>query len=311
MQFRQLPRAVSCSLLLTAIMGSSLSAKDSGSKYGPDDRLGAINLLGPKQVKEGASLVTKGKVYSLALETNSETPAYEPRTYGIETVQAPEPFGVNQITFLDDQVTTFNGIGTQIDGFGHAGSNSVHYNGVPVESFLTPNGIQEFSTSKLPPIVTRGILLDMAKFLGKDRVAAGTPYNRKEIKGALKSQNISIESGDVVIFHAGWNQLLEVDKQQWLAAHPGLGEDGAAYLASQGVVAIGADTAALEVIPFENPEKVFPVHQKLLVDEGVYILEALRTEELARDKAYEFMFVLGVPKLGGSVQAMINPIAIR
>ncbi len=82
-------------------------------------------------------------------------------------------------------------------------------------------------------------------------------------------------------------------------------------MAHLGVVAVGADSAALEVIPYEDPEKTAPVHQTLLAKNGVYVLENIRTEELARDKAYEFLLVIGQPKFVGAVQMVINPIAIR
>ena len=93
--------------------------------------------------------------------------------------------------------------------------------------------------------------------------------------------------------------------------HPGLGVDGARYLAELGVVAVGADSTAVEVIPFENPNRPFDVHQTLLTKNGVYILENMWTRELATDRAYEFLFVLGQPKFKGAVQMVVNPIAIR
>ena len=89
-----------------------------------------------------------------------------------------------------------------------------------------------------------------------------------------------------------------------------LGVEGAKYLVSKGVVAIGADTWALEVIPFES-KNVFEVHQILLPMSGTYILENMNTAALAADKAYEFLFVLGTPKITGAVQGIINPVAIR
>ena len=92
---------------------------------------------------------------------------------------------------------------------------------------------------------------------------------------------------------------------------PGLSISGAEYLARAGVVAIGGDTWGLEVLPSENTSQAFPVHQILLARHGVYILENMVTHLLADDGVHEFMFVLGVPKLEGAVQAIINPLAIR
>lgn len=90
-----------------------------------------------------------------------------------------------------------------------------------------------------------------------------------------------------------------------------MGKDGALYLASKEVVAIGADSWALEVIPFEKDAGVFEVHQILLARNGIYILENMNTGPLVKDKAYEFMFVLGASRITGGVQAIVNPVAIR
>ena len=102
-----------------------------------------------------------------------------------------------------------------------------------------------------------------------------------------------------------------MDDQRFISAQPGPGVEGAEYLASLGVVAIGADTPALEVIPFEDPARAFAVHQTLLAKQGVYILESMNTAELAADGVQEFMFVLGQPRFKGAVQVVVNPIAIR
>ena len=92
---------------------------------------------------------------------------------------------------------------------------------------------------------------------------------------------------------------------------PGLDVDGAEYLASLGVVAVGSDTWGLDVFPNKNPDLVFPVHQVLLAKNGIYILENIRTDELVADKVNEFLFVLGQPRFVGAVQMVINPVAIR
>ena len=176
-------------------------------------------------------------------------------------------------------------------------------------------GLKKLGVDKLPPMVARGVLLDMAGFLGVDVVKEGTPFNRAEIDGAAKKQGIEIRQGDVVIFHTGWLSLIDKDPKRFGSVEPGLGREGARYLVSKGIVAVGADTWAVEVIPFEKDGDkdggIFGVHQILLPMGGTYILENINTAELARDKAWEFMFVLGQNKYQGAVQSMINPVAIR
>jgi kynurenine formamidase len=104
--------------------------------------------------------------------------------------------------------------------------------------------------------------------------------------------------------------LIGKDDERYGSVEPGLGIEGAKYLASKGVVAVGADTWGLEVLPFEKGT-VFEVHQILLAHNGTYILENMNTAALAADKGYEFLFVLGAARITGAVQAIINPIAIR
>jgi kynurenine formamidase len=159
-------------------------------------------------------------------------------------------------------------------------------------------------------MVTRGVLLDMAAYYNTDVVKEGTAFNVKEIEEVAKKQNVEIRQGDVVIFHTGWLSLIGTDDKRYSSGEPGLGVEGAKYLTGKGVVAIGADTWALETIPFES-KNVFEVHQILLPMNGTYILENMDTAELAKDKAYEFLFVLGQPRFKGGVQSMINPVAIR
>jgi len=115
----------------------------------------------------------------------------------------------------------------------------------------------------------------------------------------------------VVLLHTGWINLLDHDRARYGAAEPGITPEAAKYLAKLDIVAVGSDTWGLEVVPFRDPSKPWEGHQTLLAKHGVYILETMDTRELAKDEAYEFMFVLGQPKLTGAVQIFINPIAIR
>src|SRR5690606_3845494 len=129
-------------------------------------------------------------------------------------------------------------------------------------------------------------------------------------EAAAKAQGIKIRKGDVVLFHTGWLSMAETDRDLIRSREPGLGEDGAIYLAGLGVVAVGADTVALEALP-SPPGKTFIVHQTLLAKNGVHILETINTHDLAKDGAKEFLFVLGAPRIQGTVQMVINPVAIR
>jgi kynurenine formamidase len=219
--------------------------------------------------------------------------------------------GKNRATGNDDLMNIWMGIGSQIDGLGHMGIEHVYYNGNRAEDFVRTTGLEKLSVAQLPPIVSRGVMLDMAKLSGKSILPTGTAFNRKEIVAAAKKQGVEIRKGDVVLFHTGWLNVAEDDKARFMAGEPGLGLDGARYLAELGVVAVGSDSWALEVLPPEDPTLAFPVHPELLAKNGVYILENMDTRKLAADGVSEFLFVLGQPRFEGSVQAVINPVAIR
>jgi kynurenine formamidase len=286
------------------------------SKWGPTDEIGAANYLTPAVALNAAKLVKTGKTYSLGITVNTTTPAYPPRTCSIYIVQpgqtgASEGLGPTKTTYNDDILNCWTGIGTQLDGLGHIGVGDRYYNGNKWQEFAQIGGLKKLSADKVPPMVTRGVMLDMAAHYGVDVVKEGTAFNKAEIEAVAKKQGVEIRQGDVVIFHTGWLSLIEKDPKRFGSVEPGLGREGARYLVSKGVVAVGADTWGLEVIPFEPGAGVFEVHQILLPMSGTYILENVNTAELAKDKAYEFLFVLGQNKYQGSVQAMINPVAIR
>ncbi|MDA9256357.1 cyclase family protein [Pseudomonadales bacterium] len=285
------------------------------SKYGADDTLGAMNELSEKKTKLAAQLVKTGKTYALGVETGPTSPAYPPRSYSMTILQLDDgmgtPLGSNKATGNDDLMNIWMGIGSQIDGLGHMGVNHQYYNGHMASDFVTPSGLTKLSIDRLPPVATRGVLLDIAKLMKTDILPAGTAFNKAEIDAAAKAAGITIEAGDVVLFHTGWLNVMDSDPEAFMASAPGLGLEGARYLASLGVVAVGADTWALEVLPSEDATMLFPVHPELLAKNGIYILENMDTRALAEDDANEFLFVLGTPRFVGAVQAVINPVAIR
>ncbi|PXF40169.1 hypothetical protein BWQ96_10137 [Gracilariopsis chorda] len=289
------------------------------SPWGSEDEIGAANRITPESVLAATRLVKSGKTYNLGIVIDANTPSFPPRTLSI-TILRPnqvgtEGFGVNGATFNDDIVSGWLGTGSQLDGLGHAGIRGVHYNGFNISEIVRPDGITKLGIEKLPPLVTRGVLLDMAAFYGQDIVAEGTAYTREDIIAAAKQQNVEIRTGDTVLFHSGWLNLLDGDNQnrtRFISVEPGLGVSGGQYLAEIGVVAVGADTWGLETVPFEDgPNCVFPVHQILIVRNGIFILETMDSREMVKDKVNEFMFVLGPTRLRGTAQMMINPTAIH
>lgn len=303
----------SISFIVMLLVGLTTMAQEvPQSPYGPDDEIGALNLLNEKIVLEAIKLVKTGKVYRLGMVVNEETPAFRHRYFHIETLQ-PETktAGSNKFTYVDDQLIGWTGVGSQINGLAHYGRDNVHYNGHKVEDFLTVSGVKKLGLEKLPPIVTRGVLLDMRSYYNQDIVKEGTLFTVEDIEKVAKKQGIKIRKGDVVLFHTGWAQLMGKDNERYLAGGPGIGIEAARYLGEKGVVAVGADNWSFEAVPHQSNEVSFPVNQMMATDYGVQVLENILVDELAKDKVWEFLFVLGHPLYEGSTQVQINPVAIR
>ncbi|EIE49978.1 cyclase family protein [Salipiger aestuarii] len=288
------------------------------SQWGANDELGAANHMTPDRVKLAAELVTEGKVYSLGMIVGSDTPAFPPRSLSVTILQPSQNgnsgLGANKFTYNDDIFMGWLGIGPQIDGLGHAGVDHVYYGGRHYDDFAPASGLTELGLDKLPGLVGRGVMLDMAAYYGVDMVQEGTPYTEEDIRGAAEAQGVELREGDVVLFNSNWMDLLDgdaPDPERFGAQEPGVGVSGAEYLTELGVMAVGADTWGMEVVPAETEGDAFRVHQILQPEHGIYILENMDTRALADDGVHEFLFVLGQARIKGAVQMIINPIAIR
>lgn len=304
-----------CVLLSTA----SVAAQDwYPSQWGADDEIGAANRVTPESVLEAAKLIKTGKTYNLGIIVDSTTPAFAPRSLSVTVLQpnqiSTQGLGDTHTTYNDDIFMGWLGIGPQIDGLGHIGIDHVYYNGLKDADIAKADGMKKLGIEKIPPIVARGVLLNMADYYGVDLVQEGTPYTKEDIMGAAEKQGVELREGDVVLFHSGWLNLLDGDSpdpKRYVSTEPGLGKSGAEYLAEIGVTAVGADTWGVEAVPFPEGTGVFEVHQILIPKNGIYILENMETRELVEDGVSEFMFVLGPARLRGAVQMIINPIAIN
>jgi len=283
------------------------------SRYGADDQIGALNTLSPQKTLEAVRLVKQGKAMRMGIETNSKTPAFPPRSFAITILTPGQEYGrtlgETKTNYHDDIIAGWVGIGTQLDGLGHIGIDGTYYNCTKGADVIATGGLKKFGIETVPAIATRGVILDMVALTGKDPVPEGTAFNRREIDAALARQgNMKIGRGDVVIFRTGWTKLIGKEDQRYGSVEPGLGVEGAHYLASLGVAMVGADTWGLEVLPFEKPTQIFHVHQILLAQHGIFILENVVSDQAVRDGVYEGLFTLGPSRITGAVQAVINPI---
>ena len=287
------------------------------SSWGADDQIGAANWVSTERTLKAVSLIKQGKSVPLGIVIGPNTPAFPPRSLNLQVVQPNQQGGQKlaefgyQGNYNDDLLQTWIGIGSQLDGLGHMGEDGYYYNCLNEKEISALNGLTKLGTHAVPPLVARGVIVDMAKHFDTDTLAAGAHFGEVEIKAAMAAQGVTVNEGDIVLFHTGWTDgMLTSDPMAWGSTEPGLSNEGAAYVASLKPMAVGADTWGLEAIPPKPGDKVFYGHVTLLKDHGIYILETMNTGALVRDGVNEFMFVLGQPRIQGTVQAMINPVAL-
>jgi kynurenine formamidase len=201
--------------------------------------------------------------------------------------------------------------GTHIDALCHQAEDLYLYGGREVDARIqTASGFTELGVETIAPIVTRGVLLDVAAHRGVDRIEAGMPITRDDLEATAGKQDVSVGEGDVVLVRTG-NGALWQDPTMYLQA-AGMTSDASWWLASRGVKAVGADNMAWDEVGMVDPElKVtLPGHVILLVRHGIYIIENLFLEELARDQCYEFTFICLPLKMRGATGSPVRPIAV-
>jgi kynurenine formamidase len=202
-------------------------------------------------------------------------------------------------------------VGTQFDGFAHQSIENSHYNCFKTEDIASRTGFTKLGIEKVGTLMTRGVLIDVAALKGVDMLGDTYEITVQDLQQALQRQNVSPQPGDAVIIHTGWGRLWGTDNARFLRGNPGIGVAAAEWLARQDPMLVGADTPPVEVNPNPDPQISLPVHQIMLVVNGIHLLENLKLDELAAKRAYEFAFVMQPLKLRGFTGSTVAPTAFR
>ena len=200
--------------------------------------------------------------------------------------------------------------GTHIDALCHQACGLVMFGGVSTDAAETPSGFRELGIETVPPLLRRGVLLDVAGWKGVPHLPAQYSISADELTGCAKAQNVEVKKGDVLLVRTGYASLWNNEEVYLDAA--GVSKSGSLWAGEREVVAVGADNMAWDVTQERDAESgaTLFAHYYLLVQKGVYIIENLNLEELARDRRWEFAFV-GVPlKFQGATGSPLRPLAL-
>jgi kynurenine formamidase len=214
------------------------------------------------------------------------------------------------VSYTGAAISMYTHMGTHIDALNHFGLNGEIWNGFKAKDYLGDRGWSVAGAENIPPIIARGVLIDVAAAKGVDMLPDGYRINREDLIHALRKQKVSVQTGDVVLIRTGRMKQYK-DAVSYMKNPPGLGMSAARFLVEEcGAMIVGADNLSFEAFPSEVENNYVPVHSYLLAQQGTPIMELVYLEELSKDKVYEFAFIGGSLKLRGSDAAPMRPIAI-
>lgn len=286
-------------------------------RWGDDDERGTLNLIDEAAVRRGVAAARRGTTFSLALPLDEEGP----QTGAIpgrdnptrEMISVNRPFGT--LAFNDDQVALGLQAATHWDALAHVSYDGLIYNGFPAES-VTDAGAARCGIDRVGTLATRGVLLDVARARGVDRLEPGHAIDADDLDAASDRAGVSVEPGDVVLIRTGQMQLLRTgDRDAYGFPSPGVGVDAVEWFRRHDVAAAATDNITFEVLPGPGESFDLPVHGLCLRDLGMlqgqnWDLEALAAD-CADDGVYEFLLEASPEPFTHACGAPVNPVAIK
>ena len=288
--------------------------REAWHRWGTEDERGALNHIDNVAVRGAAALVQSGQVLSLAQPLSARTPVpqhragmqhFMGRDGGDYAAGARRPGGFQ---FAEDTVVLPLHFATHIDALCHAWYDDTLYNGFPGSGTRSTTGAAHCGIDKMGPIVGRGILLDVAALHG-GALPDGATVGRADLETAAARAEVRPGQGDIVLIRTGWAEQQGRAASVSFDSEPGLDVEAALWLAERDIAVLGADNFAIEAIPF--PEgTVFPVHQRLIRDFGIPLLEGLVLQQLAATGRAQFLFAASPLPVVGGTGSPISPIAV-
>ena len=282
------------------------------SKWGAADERGSGNHMKAESVLRATRLIKTGEVIELSYVLNSSMPLVGTRRFDVHTKRTfMNQFSNRRGSNEEILISEMGQVGTQLDGFAHQTIEDKVYNCFKLDEISTRGGFTKVGIEKVGALITRGVLIDVAGLKGVDTLPDTYEITVQDLQQALTRQNLKLQPGDAVIIHTGWGKLWGKDNARYGKTCPGIGVAAAEWLAKQDPMLVGADNWPVEVLPNPDPQISAPVHQIMLVVNGIHLLENLKLDELAAKRVYEFAFMLQPLKLQGATGSTVAPVAVR
>jgi len=260
-------------------------------------------------INAGVKIFDLGRPMFVGMPQSPNHPAFWhalPRRHG-DTVRADGGSAAN------DLLVTGTHVGTHIDALAHVSQDGLLHGGADATAAGKGGRYMELGVHTIEPMVRRGVLLDVPAVRGLDCCEPSYEITPDDLDNATEAAGVDVGTGDVVLIRSGWGRRFSEGAASYLGTEsgvPGVGARGAGWLRDRHVVAAGADTIAFEQLPAGRGHASLPAHRVLLVEAGIYIIEALDLEELATARRYEFTFVLTPLRLLGATGSPVRPLAV-
>jgi kynurenine formamidase len=292
-------------------------------RWGDDDELGTLNLIDDAAVARGLAAARTGARFPLAIRLDANGPQLGTIPGRINPLHTMVAINMaytgdsDDCCFSDDTITMGLQACTHWDALAHVSYAGLLYNGFPAGTVTAERGATRCGIHKVTSIVSRAILLDVARALGHDVLPPGHPIRQADLDAAAERAGVAIEPGDVVLIRTGqMTHLKRRDREAYLLQdQPGLTTESIPWFRRHDVAALAIDTLAMEVHPGEDPAVLFPVHAIQLRDMGLtqgqnFDLEALAAH-CADDGVNEMLLVANPEPVTGGTGAPVNPVAIK
>ena len=290
------------------------------SRWGAGDQIGAGNLLTVERRLAALQSVKEGRLYDLSHEIGADAPYLLPNqtpyllsiwaSFRDSIKRRRKAGAVNDAGTNLERVEMTMHVGTHIDALGHFSIGDRLYNGHSAAEIVTDWGLDKLGIEHAPAMITRGVLLDVAGLDGGAFLNPGRAVSPDELKRAADTAGVSVEAGDIVLIRTGWGRFFGADNARYVEGEPGIDVPAARWLTSRDVVAIGCDNMAVEVLPNPDRSLMMPVHQHVLAEAGVYLIENLGLDEIARAGLTTFCFILLATKYKGATGCPVRPVAL-
>lgn len=258
--------------------------------------------------------IREGRMFDLAQPISPQSPhmpVQPPFQITTDRVRLADAMGSSLDTevFAEHVQMTLH-VGTHIDALSHFAAGGHWCHGTPAALQPSGAGTAQHGIETVGPMVSRAVLIDVASWQGTACLDAGTAITAATLQGAAAAQGVDPEPGDVVLVRTGWERHYAADNARYVAGEPGLDEGAARFLSSRRVAAVGADSMALEVMPFVERSRAFPVHHHLLAEAGIHIIENLRLEAICAARVRSGVFMLFPVHFVGGTASPATPVII-